>query len=109
MTNWYVHNGVDRWEGRYNQADAKMVATANGGTAVNGFKNVPQSVKDGQTAKEAQKATNRATKLANLKSQLLNRTNNQLSAYVDSKVTDPGTRELFKKTLLLLKDLQETR
>ncbi|HED37164.1 MAG TPA: hypothetical protein ENI76_02815 [Ignavibacteria bacterium] len=49
----------------------------------------------------------KANRVANLKAQLRNKTRSQLSAYIDSKVADPGTAGVLKNITLLLKDLEE--
>lgn len=107
MNDWYIHNGVDHWEGRYSQAVAQAIATAQGWTAVEGIENVPAAVKAARELGTQSKAVAKAARGERLRSQLVNKTNGELSAYVDGRVSDAGTAEVLKNIILLLKTQAE--
>lgn len=99
---WYVHDGADHWEGKYSQADAQAMAVAKGWTAVNGKKNIPQVVKDGRDAKEAQAVADKATRIAEIKNKLTSMKPPQLDSYIDANVTDLASVKIYLKRLTLI-------
>lgn len=100
--NWFVHNGTDHYEGKYSQAGAQAMATARGWTAVEGIENVPQLVKDGRAAKEAQAGQDKAARIAEIKNKLTAMTPAQLNSYIDANVTDLGSAIVYLKRLTLI-------